>query len=437
MVARPAARGVDRRLTGTVAASICGTGSTYPRAASAGRSRWLVSFGTFDLQPSASALTVARVKQPSFAAWLPHAVLFALVVGSAAWLLTLLAPVAKALVVGASLALLTHGVLCGRFSRWLNGWYPWPRYRAQAAATLALGVLVAALAGATLAILWAALGGLSLTVDALWGVAIHDQVRVQQVVDQLTARAVKIINLYPALPLTREDVHAWLTDVVQQTSVGPAFLRTMVTGGGGLVIELVLTAVFTWWLYVHGPAVGERLLALLPGDQRGPLARRLHERAGALVLGTFGRAFLVGTSIGIAAWLIGGFPPVLVAAVAMVVSVMPMLGPMFVWLPLASLLLSQGHWVQASALAVACQGAALTLGWILDRMVSKHSASAPLQGTGPVLLLTLVGGLWGFGARGLILAPAALIMALTAWDALLSLYAEPAEVEPEVPGGHA
>ena len=44
--------------------------------------------------------------------------------------------------------------------------------------------------------------------------------------------------------------------------------------------------------------------------------------------------------------------------------------------------------------------------------------------TGPVLLLTLVGGLWGFGARGLILAPAALVLALSAWDALTSLYTE-------------
>jgi predicted PurR-regulated permease PerM len=47
-----------------------------------------------------------------------------------------------------------------------------------------------------------------------------------------------------------------------------------------------------------------------------------------------------------------------------------------------------------------------------------------LAGTGPVLLLTLVGGLWGFGPRGLILAPAALVLALSAWDALTSLYSD-------------
>lgn len=337
----------------------------------------------------------------------------------------LLAPVAKALAVGASLALLTHGVLCGRISGWMKGWYPWPGYRPQAAATLALGVLIAASMGATMAILWAALGGLSLTVEALWGVAVHDHMQVQKVIDQLTNRANELLRLYPSIPITRQDVHDWLTSVMQQTNVGPAFLGTLVTGGGGMVIELVLTSVFTWWLYVHGPSVGERLLALIPSEQRIPLAARLRERAGALVLGTFGRAFVVAVGIGIAAWLIGGFPPVLVAAVAMVAGVMPMLGPVFVWLPLASLLASQGHWVQASVLAVACQGSAMVLGWILDRMVHTHSASAPLQGTGPVLFLTMVGGLWGFGARGLILAPAALIMALTAWDALLSLYADP------------
>ncbi len=362
---------------------------------------------------------------------MPHIVLIALVVCSCGWLLLLLAPVGKALAVGGSLALLTHSVLCGRLNRWLAGWYPWPRFRAQAAATLALGTLVAISAGVTLMILWAALGGLSLTLGAVWGVAVHDQERVRQVVDQLAARADEVLRLYPTLPISHSDVHAWLTSVLQQANVGPEFLRTVVAGGGGMVVELVLTAVFTWWLYVHGPDVGERLLSLIPPDQRVPLVARLRGRARALVLGTFGRAFVVGVSIGVLSWLIGDFQPVLVAAVAIVAGVMPMLGPVFVWLPLASLLASQGHWLQASLLAVVCQGAALALGWTFDRLVRSHAASAPLRGTGPVLLLTLVGGLWGFGARGLILAPAALILALTAWDALLSLYAVEAPVRPD------
>lgn len=375
------------------------------------------------------------MKQHPFAAWLPHIVLITLVVCSCGWLLLLLAPVGKALAVGGSLAVLTHGVLCGRINRWLAGWYPWPRFRAQAAATVALGALVAIAAGVTLTILWAALGGLSLTLGAVWGVAVHDQERVLQVIDQLTARADEVLRLYPTLPITHDDVHAWLTSVLHQTNVGPEFLRTVVAGGGGLVVELVLTAVFIWWLYVHGPAVGERLLTLIPEEQRSPLAARLRWRARALVLGTFGRAFVVGVTIGVASWLIGGFQPILVAAVAVVAGVMPMLGPVFVWLPLASLLASQGHWLQACLLAVVCQGAALAQGWAFDRMVRSHAASAPLQGTGPVLLLTLVGGLWGFGARGLILAPAALIVALTAWDALLSLYADTeARADADEPG---
>ena len=374
--------------------------------------------------------------RPTFASWLPHVVLLVLAVASAAWLLVLLAPVAKALAVGASLALLTHCVLCTPIARWLAGWYPWPRYRAQAAATLTLGLLVAASAGAALAILWAALGGLRLTLGALWGVAIHDQERVRQVVDQLTARSADALRLYPALPVTSADVREWLTGVLQETSVGPAFLRTIVTGGGGLVVELVLTVVFTWWLYVHGPAVGGRLLALLPPEERDPLVARLRERAGALMLGTFARALLVGVVLGLLAWLIGGFHPVLVAAVAVLAGVMPMLGPVFVWLPLASLLATQGHWVQAGCLALASQCAVLVLAWILDRLVRRQAATMPLEGTGPVLLLTLVGGLWGFGARGLILAPAAVILALTAWDVLTSFYAEaPSAGEGPVDGG--
>lgn len=360
--------------------------------------------------------------------------LFALVVGSALWLLVLLAPVSKALAVGGSLALLTHGPLYRRLFTMLR-WWPWPSYHPEVAATTAIAVLGAVSAGMVIALLWAALGGLQLTVSAVWGIAIQDQTSVQQVIDALTARASDGLKLYPQLPISAADVRHWVTDILHQTSVGPAFLRTIVTGGGSVVVELILTAVVTWWLYVQGPVLGLRLLHLLPDAQRGPIERRLRVRAGALVVGTAGRAFAVGSWLGLAAWLMGGFPPVLVAAFAMVVCVMPLLGPVFVWLPLASLLASQNHWAQAGLLAVSSQLGAVVISLIFD----GRAAQAPLRGTGPVLLLTLVGGMWGFGARGLILAPAALVLALSAWDALTSLYTEdPLLLESEADtGGHA
>ena len=362
---------------------------------------------------------VPSVPRPPTFPWLPHAVLIALVVGSAIWLVVLLSPVTKALAVGASLALLTHGPLYRRLFA-LMRWLPWPTYHREIAASAAIAVLGAVTAGLALALLWTALGGLQLTVSAVWGIAIQDQARVQQVIDALTARADDALKLYPQLPISAADVRLWVTDVLRQTSVGPAFLRTIVSGGGGAVVELILTAVVTWWLYVQGPALGQRLLHLLPATEREPIACRLRERAGALVLGTAGRAFAVGTWLAFTAWWVGGFPPVLVAAVGVVVCVMPLLGPVFVWLPLASLLASQGNWIQAGLLAVCAQLGAVVISLIFDRRAEQ----APLHGTGPVLLLTLVGGLWGFGARGLILAPAALVLALSAWDALTSLYTE-------------
>ncbi len=347
------------------------------------------------------------------------------------WLLVLLAPVTKALAVGASLALLTHGPLYRRLFVLLR-WWPWPAYHREVAASAAIAVLTAATMGTAVTLLWAALGGLQLTVSAVWGIAIQDQTSVQQVIDVLTMRAADGLKLYPQLPMSVADVHQWLTDILHQTAVGPAFLRTVVAGGGSVIVELILTGVVTWWLYVQGPVLGRRLLHLLPPAEHEPLARRVRERAGALVVGTTGRAFVVGIWLSLAAWLTGGFQPVLVAAVGVLVCVMPLLGPVFVWLPLATLLAGQGHWLQAGVLAVSSQGGAMVVNWILD----KRYAQAPLAGTGPVLLLTLVGGLWGFGARGLILAPAALVMALSAWDALTSLYNEDVQLDDGDMSGH-
>ncbi len=358
-----------------------------------------------------------RVTSP---VWLSYAVMAALALASIGWLFVLLWPVAKALAVGASLALLTYGVLFRRIHRRM-AWWPWPDSRGQAAASLAVAVIVGVSALIALTVLWAALGGLRLTVGALWGLAVQDPEQVRHVTDLLTGRAEEVLRLYPALPVTGADVRQWVGDVLGQVAIGPTFLRTVVSGGGSLVVEVILTTVVTWWFYVHGPAFGDRLLSLLPAPEREPISARVRERAGALVLGTFGRAFLVGVLLGLVAWLAGGFHPVLVAAVGVIAGVMPLLGPAFVWLPLASLLASQGHWASAAVLALFAQGGSLALTWVLDR----RSAAAPLAGSGGLLLVALVGGLWGFGARGLILAPAALVLALSAVDALATLSTEP------------
>ena len=84
----------------------------------------------------------------------------------------------------------------------------------------------------------------------------------------------------------------------------------------------------------------------------------------------------------------------------------------------------------------ACRPAAIAAA--AGAVAARRAAAAPIAGTGPILLLTLVGGLWGFGLRGLVLAPAAVVLALSAWDALTSLYIEPdqaTDVHPPV--GHA
>ena len=60
---------------------------------------------------------MAIVPRDRLASWLPHVLLLGLLVGAVTWLLVLVAPVRSALVMGGSLALLTHPVLYSPLDR--------------------------------------------------------------------------------------------------------------------------------------------------------------------------------------------------------------------------------------------------------------------------------------------------------------------------------
>lgn len=362
-------------------------------------------------------------------AWVPHLALLGLALVAGWWLLLVIAPVGDALMLAAALAVITYPVLFLPIDRGLAAVFgDWQvdtrRYISALAATTVLGALMI---GFALMLLVAIVGDLPGTVRLVVGLAVQDPVRINEVIDLLMTHVATASSLMPSLHLDMEKIRLSLREVLSQVSVGSAFMQYLVTGTGGFLAQSALTLVTLFYLYSQGPRLVTMLMSCLPLTfaQRLTIEGRFHSTAVHLVTGTAARAAFHGIAIGLLAWPLGGFNPVLVAVVVAFFALLPVAGPVVAWLPIASVLWTQGLVSSAIGLGVA----ALAASWLIERLASRlatHLGTDDLW-LSFLLFLGLVGGVLGFGPRGLILGPAAVLTASILIQVLPALYGRPRE----------
>jgi predicted PurR-regulated permease PerM len=357
-------------------------------------------------------------------AWVPHLALLALALAAGWWLLLVIAPVGDALMLAVALAVITYPVLFLPIDRGLTVLFgSWQvdnrRYLSALTTTTVLGGLMI---GFALMLLAAVVGDLSGTLRLVIGVVIQDPVRVNEVIDLLMARVASASALMPSLHLDLAKIRLSIAETLSQVSVGSAFMTYVVTGTGGFLVQSALTLVTLFYLYSQGPRLVTMLLSCLPltVTQRLTIEGRFQSTAVHLVTGTVARAALHGIVIGLLAWLFGGFNPILVAVVVAFFALLPVAGPMVAWLPIASLMWTKGDVYAAIGLGVA----ALVASWLIEYLATRL---ATRLGTNDLwlsflLFLGLVGGLIGFGPRGLILGPAAVLTVSILIQVLPALY---------------
>ncbi len=358
--------------------------------------------------------------------WLPYIALLAVIFGSIWWLLVIIKPVHQALMLAISLAMLTYPVLFlpvdQVMSKILREWHAETRrYFSALAATI---ILVASSIGILLTILVALVGNLSNTIRLVMGLAIQDEGRTKEVVELLVARCSALADMFPDLHINLDSVRLTIEELVGQFSVGPAFIEYLVSGTGGFLANCALTIVTLFYLYSQGPKLVNMLMDFLPisSEQRGIIGKRFHHTAIHMLMGTIARALTHGIVLGLLAWGIGGFNPILVALGASFIALLPVAGPTVAWLPLVSVLWSQELMWPAIALGFC----AILSSILIDRIALRLAARL---GTDELwlsflLFLAIVGGLIGYGPLGIILGPAAVLAVTIALHVLPALYGE-------------
>ena len=185
---------------------------------------------------------------------------------------------------------------------------------------------------------------------------------------------------------------------IAQTALG--FLLSILSG----VAELLVAILLAFFFYRDGPAIAERIEAMMERLAGGERAHHLVQLTGnvtrGVVFGLVGTAIAQGVMMFFGLWLAGVPQAGLLAVVTGVISVLPVGAPL-VWIPAALWLFSQGSigW-GAFMLAYGALGISSVDNIIRPWFISK-GADLPL-------LLTLVGALGGvfaFGLLGLFLGP--------------------------------
>lgn len=199
---------------------------------------------------------------------------------------------------------------------------------------------------------------------------------------------------------TVSAVAAWLT--AQSTNLVRASATQLVT--------LVLTFYMLFYFLRDRERLAEAMIELSPltRDETSLLAQRFVETVRATLFGTLVVAVVQGTLGGLMFWLLGLPLPIVWGLVMGMLALVPVLGAFIVWVPAAIVLAVQGEWMKAIVLAVWGGGVVATIDNLLYPMLVGNRLRLH---TVPALI-GAIGGLLVFGAAGLVLGPAAIVLTI-------------------------
>lgn len=138
------------------------------------------------------------------------------------------------------------------------------------------------------------------------------------------------------------------------------------------------------------------------------VARRFMDAVQATIFGTLGVAAVQGTLSGLMFWWLGLPLPLFWGVVIGLLAIVPVLGAFVVWVPAAVFLAFEGHWIKA--LILAAWGGIIVGG--VDNLLYPILVGNRLKLHTVPALIGLIGGIILFGAPGLVLGPAVIVVTL-------------------------
>jgi predicted PurR-regulated permease PerM len=189
-------------------------------------------------------------------------------------------------------------------------------------------------------------------------------------------------------------------------------------------VSLGLMLYVLFFLLRDGPMLVALLLRALPlGDEREKLLfTKFAEVARATVKGTLVVAAIQGTLGGIIFWILGIPAALLWGVVMTLLSLIPLVGAGFIWVPVAIYLFATGNWVQGLILAAFGIGVIGLVDNILRPILVGRDTKLPDY----IVLLSTLGGVVLFGMNGFVIGPLIAALFVAFWGIFMREFNPPA-----------
>jgi predicted PurR-regulated permease PerM len=201
-----------------------------------------------------------------------------------------------------------------------------------------------------------------------------------------------------------DQVQAWILNgakkLLQKLAASGG---SVVMGAVGTVVNFLLMVFVLFFVLRDGPAVSQRVMALLPISQerRDRAVAYLADVTRAVFLGIGVTALVQGALVGVAFWITGLPSPLVFGVLAALLALVPMVGTALIWVPAAIYLATVGEYWQAIFMAL--------WGALLVSAVDNFLRPLLISGRADVptlaVFLGVMGGLSAFGFIGLFLGP--------------------------------
>jgi len=193
-----------------------------------------------------------------------------------------------------------------------------------------------------------------------------------------------------------------------------ASASTVTKGTAGFLLDTFVMLYAMFFFLKDGRAILEKIFYYMPLDHHDELLmlQRFASVTIATVKGTLVIGLIQGTLGGFGFFFAGIDGAAFWGAIMVVLSIIPGIGSMLVWLPAVVYLLLTGQTMTGILLAAWCAGVVGTIDNVLrPRLVGKDAQMPDL-----LILLGTLGGLFFFGPLGFVVGPVVCGLFLTVWE---------------------
>jgi len=184
------------------------------------------------------------------------------------------------------------------------------------------------------------------------------------------------------------------------------------------VVDVAIATLITLFLLFYFLRDKGRILRTLANlvplapQEAEHVRKDVRDAISALVFGTLSVALVQGTLGGLMFWWLGLPAPILWGSIMAVLAILPLFGAALIWVPAALFLAIDGQWDKALLLTA---WGTIVVG-LIDNLLYPLLVKNKLRIHTVPVFIAVLGGLFAFGATGVVLGPLILAVALALID---------------------